>query len=252
MTPPGIRPVRRGWEAIWPPASRLGKVGTEFRRSFRRSLLVERPCARSGTPNAGQAHVDASGQFGFRRSSPVSRESLHPVVMVSPDSLWGVCDLLVTLGMLFETEEFLSSIDDRQRQRDEYLIALYELSEGGQLLKWATHAQIAERSNIPDSDVMSVGQFLVGEKFVEFKTMAGMAGSVAITTRGVGEPRNLFVSGKIYGGSQMSSSSECSSHYSLRSRTPSGGSRTRKPGRRHKLTSIPSSDKRRSNTRTVE
>ncbi len=86
----------------------------------------------------------------------------------------------------------MPDIEERQRRRDDYLVALYDLSNGGEPLTWATHAQIAEQAKIPEGDVMGIGQFLQEERLVEFKTMAAMQGSVAITARGVRRAEDLI------------------------------------------------------------
>jgi len=85
----------------------------------------------------------------------------------------------------------VSEIEERQRQRDDYLVALYNLSKG-KTLQWATHRQIAEASGIPEGDIFDVGQLLMEQRLCEFKTMAGLDGSVAITARGIQQAERLI------------------------------------------------------------
>jgi hypothetical protein len=79
----------------------------------------------------------------------------------------------------------MATIEEQQQWRDDYLVALYEISGRGNLLTWGTHQQIAEASGIPLDEIMNVGQLLSAQGVVKFMTMAGLAGSVAITAPGV-------------------------------------------------------------------
>ena len=75
-------------------------------------------------------------------------------------------------------------VEQRQNKRDDYLVALYELS-GGSTTQWATHRQIAEESGIPEAEVMDVGQAVSDQRHAEFMTSGGIAGGhVAITAVG--------------------------------------------------------------------
>lgn len=85
----------------------------------------------------------------------------------------------------------MSQVDRNQAQRDEYLIALYELSDGIPT-QWATHRQIAERSGLSEEEVMSVGQAVTAQRHAEFVTMGALDGSVAITASGVRKAEQLI------------------------------------------------------------
>ena len=53
----------------------------------------------------------------------------------------------------------MTTVEERQQQRDDYLVALYDLSNGdtGQ---WPTHGAIAERAGIPQDQIMALSQFM--------------------------------------------------------------------------------------------
>jgi hypothetical protein len=80
----------------------------------------------------------------------------------------------------------------RQRERDNYLIALYELS-GGRSMAWPSQDQIAEASGVSKEDVIDVGQYLAGERLCELKTMGGLSGKVSITNYGVNQAEKLLL-----------------------------------------------------------
>jgi hypothetical protein len=74
----------------------------------------------------------------------------------------------------------------RQRQawRDDYLVALYDLS-GGSLMEWPRLREIAERAGIPLDEVDPIGELASSESFAEFKTTGGVDGLIAITSYGI-------------------------------------------------------------------
>jgi hypothetical protein len=78
----------------------------------------------------------------------------------------------------------VSIVEERQNRRDDYLVALYGLSDGS-TTQWATHVQIAEESGIPLTEIMDVGQSVSDQDHAKFMTMGGVQGSVAITPSGV-------------------------------------------------------------------
>ena len=85
----------------------------------------------------------------------------------------------------------MATIEERQRWRDDYLVALYDLSEGN-TLSWATHAEIAEQAGIPGDEMFNVGQFLSAQGLAEFMTAAGPAGNVAITAGGIQRAEDII------------------------------------------------------------
>lgn len=79
------------------------------------------------------------------------------------------------------------SIDDverRQQRRDDYLVALYDLSDGD-VINWPTHRDLALRMGFSVNDCTRVGMQLAQEHPCEPKTVADEYGQVAITALGV-------------------------------------------------------------------
>ena len=84
----------------------------------------------------------------------------------------------------------IDDVSERQRRRDEYLVAFYELTKDQQL-RWATHHDIGEKAGLSDNEAMSIGSLLAERHLVEFQTMGGPAGSVELTSRGVDEAERI-------------------------------------------------------------
>lgn len=79
----------------------------------------------------------------------------------------------------------------RERDRENYLLALYELADG-MLVHWTTHRAIADAAGLSDSAVIEVGQHLAQEHLCKFETMGGLEGSVSITTQGISKAERLL------------------------------------------------------------
>ena len=88
---------------------------------------------------------------------------------------------------------------------DDYIVALYELSGGGDPLNWANHQQIAQTAGIPEGDVMTVGQQVQGDLLVEFKTMGGILGQVAITAAGTAAAEQIILDAERAGAPRFAS-----------------------------------------------
>jgi len=78
----------------------------------------------------------------------------------------------------------MATVEDKQHQRDDYLVALYDLSDGD-LMRWTTHREIAAASGIPDGEIFAIGQYIVERGSCNFETMGGLDGHVSITSVGV-------------------------------------------------------------------
>ncbi|WP_298339669.1 hypothetical protein [Ferrimicrobium sp.] len=81
-------------------------------------------------------------------------------------------------------------VEKRKQERDDYLRALYELVDG-RMDQWTTHRAIGTSAGIAGGDVFSVGQHLVQEKLCKFETIAGLDGSVSITSAGIAQVEQL-------------------------------------------------------------
>lgn len=86
----------------------------------------------------------------------------------------------------------MSEVERRRALRDDYIVAVYELSQGDPL-NWVSHVSIAEESGMPTADVMTVGQQVAGDHLVEFKTMGGIQGLVAITPMGTRRAEQIIL-----------------------------------------------------------
>jgi hypothetical protein len=78
----------------------------------------------------------------------------------------------------------MASIEERTARKDDYLVALYELSDGNTTSS-ATHRAIAERAGIPPDDIFSVGYVVTDQGLARWRTLSGLDGGVSITIAGV-------------------------------------------------------------------
>jgi len=85
----------------------------------------------------------------------------------------------------------LTTVADRQRRRDDYLVALYELTDGIAGNR-ATHAQIGERAGIEGNDIFEIGQTVSHQGFAKFETLGGLFGHVSITAPGIGRAEEII------------------------------------------------------------
>jgi len=83
------------------------------------------------------------------------------------------------------------SVEDRQRKRDDYLVALYDLADGS-TTQWPTHREIAEQAGLTEDEAFPVGQSVCDQGFAEFKTMGGLDGHVAVTSLGVNQAEHVI------------------------------------------------------------
>jgi len=83
----------------------------------------------------------------------------------------------------------MSDVQRRQAQRDDYLVAVYELS-GGNPLSWPSDRDIAVRAGIPEADIMSIAMNAESDRLVEFKTAGGL---VSITPAGTRRAEALIL-----------------------------------------------------------
>ncbi|MHB8190472.1 MAG: hypothetical protein ACYDHP_08685 [Ferrimicrobium sp.] len=81
-------------------------------------------------------------------------------------------------------------IEKRERERNDYLLALYELANG-RVTQWTTHRAIGTLASISGNDVFEVGQHLAQEKLCKFETMAGLDGNFSITSVGIARAERL-------------------------------------------------------------
>ena len=86
----------------------------------------------------------------------------------------------------------MSEVERRQAERDDYVVAVYELSKGNPL-NWPNHQKIAETAGIPEADIVNVGMIAQGEGLIEFKTAGGPLGLVSITPRGIRRAEALIL-----------------------------------------------------------
>jgi hypothetical protein len=85
----------------------------------------------------------------------------------------------------------LTTVAARQRRRDDYLVALYELADGVAGNR-ATPAQIAERAAIEGNDVFDIGQTVSRQGFAKFETLGGLFGHVSITALGIARAEEII------------------------------------------------------------
>lgn len=85
----------------------------------------------------------------------------------------------------------IDRVERLEQQRDDYLVALYELSDGD-VTKWPTHLDIAQRIELSVDESMRIGMQLSQQHLCEYKTMAGPHGSVAITPLGVRRAEDII------------------------------------------------------------
>ena len=78
----------------------------------------------------------------------------------------------------------------REQERNDYLLALYELADG-RTTNWTTHRAIGDSARISGNDVIQVGQHLPQEKLCKFETIAGLDGNVSITPAGIARAERL-------------------------------------------------------------
>jgi hypothetical protein len=78
----------------------------------------------------------------------------------------------------------MASIEERTARGDDYLVALYELSDGD-TMKSPTHREIAERSGISEDDIFSVGYVVTDKGHARWRTLSGLDGGVSITSSGI-------------------------------------------------------------------
>ena len=98
----------------------------------------------------------------------------------------------------------MSIVEQRQQRRDDYLVALYDLSEGN-ALQWPTHQEIAAVSGIPETEIMNVGQNVSGDNWAKFMTMGGLTGHVAITPAGIRRAERVITEREAAGAPRFSS-----------------------------------------------
>jgi hypothetical protein len=85
----------------------------------------------------------------------------------------------------------MATIEERRAWRDDYMVALYELSDGSQMT-WPTHREIAQRSGIPEDEIFNIGQFLSDSGLAELRTFGGLDGAVSITTPGIARAEQVI------------------------------------------------------------
>lgn len=86
-------------------------------------------------------------------------------------------------------------VELRERERENYLLALYELADG-RTVNWPTHRDIGEAAGISDDEVMLVGKDLVDQYLCKFETMGGLDGYVSITQSGISTAERLLTTGR--------------------------------------------------------
>ena len=78
----------------------------------------------------------------------------------------------------------------RQKQRDDYLVALYQLSEGNLGLS-ATNAEVAGAANIPLDQVVQTSVMLGQEGLINSSMAGGLGNIVMLTHRGITRAEEL-------------------------------------------------------------
>jgi len=83
-------------------------------------------------------------------------------------------------------------VEAKQRERENYLIAFYDLTrdEG---LHWSTHRAVADKASIAEDRIMAVSHDLSGNGLVVLRTMGGVDGYVELTPSGVKEAERLII-----------------------------------------------------------
>ena len=81
---------------------------------------------------------------------------------------------------------------ERRRQRDDFLVALYELSDG-HLGVAATNKEVAETALIPLDQVVETSVMLVREGFIESQMAGGLGNPVLFTDRGIRRAEELLL-----------------------------------------------------------
>jgi hypothetical protein len=84
----------------------------------------------------------------------------------------------------------------RERERDNYLLALYELADG-RTANTPSHREIAHAARIPDKEVMLAGQDLVDQGLCKFATLCGLDGRVSITQAGIAKAERQLTGGQL-------------------------------------------------------
>lgn len=85
----------------------------------------------------------------------------------------------------------IEDVNRRQQERDDYLVALYELADGN-ITNWPTHRDVADAVARPVPDIMRLGMTLAQDGLCEFKGAAGEHGPVAITARGLHRAEDII------------------------------------------------------------
>ena len=78
----------------------------------------------------------------------------------------------------------MASTEERTARKDDYLVALYELTDGD-TAKSPTHRAIAQQAGIPEGDIFSVGYAVTDQGLARWRTLSGLDGGVSITSAGV-------------------------------------------------------------------
>ncbi len=85
----------------------------------------------------------------------------------------------------------LATIEERQQWRTDFLVALYELSDGN-VSNWPTFGEIAELAGTPASDVEGILEFLSNERLCKVETTGGPAALVSITSYGIRQAEEII------------------------------------------------------------
>ena len=81
--------------------------------------------------------------------------------------------------------------EDRDREREDFLVAFYELTKD-QPLRWSSHRAVAAQAGISDDRMMVVSQDLAGRGLIEFRTMGGPDGQIELIAEGVSAAERII------------------------------------------------------------
>jgi hypothetical protein len=84
-----------------------------------------------------------------------------------------------------------SEVERRQQQRADYLVALYEMSDGNSM-NWISRRDIGAQAGIPQGEVFAVGQFLSDQRLAQSKTGGGPDALISMTPRGIQRAEDII------------------------------------------------------------
>jgi hypothetical protein len=83
----------------------------------------------------------------------------------------------------------VATVQERREKRKDYLVALYELSEGNPMA-WQSEHDIAAYAHLSANEALSIGQTHVSDNLIEYKTMGP---TVSITAAGIARAEQIIL-----------------------------------------------------------